>query len=200
MRGGPTVSCIVFDGAVDVQSGSPQSYELRAGMKRVWNIGGTAESAVSREEIEQTAALYARLDSVKSIAAGGQPSREERAELEAAYVRVFRTPADATARLDLAAQQANLKITGDAVYQLRQAERLVSAVDNRQKARVSLTRAVILEKTGDRNGAAEEIRKAQQADPAVFNRAELSRYRIDPATIQVISPTIRIENFEGDVR
>src|SRR6185295_2368107 len=162
---GSTLWCAVLDGEVEVrgQSGDPSG--LKGGSKKVWSPAGIHEQNLSSDDIKGSSVLYARMDAVKATMAGVKTTASTIADLETSYRRVFQAPADAEARIELAAMQTNLKVAAGAIYQLDRAEKLTPSTDKAQLARVSAIRSVTYKESGDSSKAAEEAAKAQKIDP-----------------------------------
>jgi tetratricopeptide (TPR) repeat protein len=129
------------------------------------------------------------MDVVKARMAGAQTSPTTVADLESSYLRVFQTPSDGEARVDLAAKQTNLKVASSAIYQLDRAEKLTPVNDKAQLARIAAIQSVTYQESGDSKKAAEQAAKAQKIDPNVLKAGNLAKYKIDPSRIPTARPS-----------
>ncbi|HBL31845.1 MAG TPA: hypothetical protein DD490_33905 [Acidobacteria bacterium] len=122
--GGPNYRILVFEGEVELKG-----YDLRRVVSTSRSLRFTraavpAETqAVTPEEIQRWAGLYARFDLAKAEAAGIQWNDEHGGATEAALTRlhaaVLQDPAAARPRLTLAKEQARLKVGDEALYNLQ---------------------------------------------------------------------------------
>ena len=186
---GPTVWCAVLDGEVDVTGDDLDTSRLKVGLRQSWAPAGEKIENVTADDIKGTAALYARMDVAKARMAGAQTAPSTVSDLETSYLRVFQTPSDSEARVDLAAKQTNLKVTSSAIYQLGRAEKLTPANDKAQLARIAAIQSVTYQESGDSKKAAEQAAKAQKIDPNVLKAGNLAKYKIDPARIPAARPS-----------
>ena len=186
---GPTVWCTVLDGEVDVTGDDLDTSRLKVGLRQAWAPAGERIENVTADDIKGTAALYARMDTVKARMAGAATTPSTITDLETSYLRVFQTPSDSEARIDLAAKQTNLKVTSGAIYQLDRAEKLTPVKDKAQLARIAAIQSVAYQESGDSKKAAEQAAKAQKIDPNVLNAENLAKYKIDPTRIPVARPS-----------
>jgi hypothetical protein len=181
---GATMWCSVFDGEVEVREASGERARVPVGSKLGWKEEAGIPQSLSSDEIRGTAELYARMDVIKAALAGAQSTPTAAADLDASYVRVFGTPNDAEARIELAARETNLKLHSGAFYQLDRAEKL-AAKDKPQLARIAAVRSVVYQESGQTQKAEEEAIRATKIDPNLLKTGGLTRYNIDLKRIPI---------------
>ncbi len=119
---GPDQDLSVFEGKVTVRSGAIDD-EVETG--RTWRHTGGERvwGEVTEAKAERTAALFARMDVAKSVAAGEEVGDKEKSydELRTLHLAVLTKPTDTGNRVKLAKAQLEYKRDDSAAYHLKRA-------------------------------------------------------------------------------
>lgn len=189
--------CVVYEGQVDVKYGSHSRLKLSGGQKSAWQRGQRVRRAqVQKKDVERVAALYARLDASKARLPtvrdpeDGTPlspravRQDAYKELSSLYQQVLERPQDSEARLNLAVRQLNYSNNDEAFYHAKQAEG--RAKNKTEKAYIALTQAALYSEMGDEQRASQQLRRARELDPKIFNLRELKAGKIDKKDLELL--------------
>ena len=176
----PGAEALVYEGAAECQA-SPQGRKLNVGPgeKMLLGEGKWIRSTITPRDIERGANLFARLDIAKSRAFSGSIRNPQAAyaSLKAIYSTVLRRPSDSEARTQLAIQQVNLKLPANALYHLNKIDE--SALQGRQRAVISVTRAFAYQELGQVEKAEQHFNRAKQIDPEAVESFRLREHKFD---------------------
>jgi hypothetical protein len=134
------LSCIVFDGAVQVMSG--RGLRAEAGSKLLWWTGReVVMESNARADLERSAEVYTRFDLAAAESQGVriQSRRAAYEELKALHLAVLANPADTSRRVALAQRQIQYRATDQAVYNLKR----VNVTDEAALRRYNIDPAVL---------------------------------------------------------
>lgn len=196
---GPVQEFIVFEGAVEVISPTPQ-FIFRRPRRYTARLGGTSVSAgqkvvldssafpfpaikkIDGEDIAKSASVYAKIDTAKAMMRKKVDPYETYANLAGRYTAVFSDPTNANKRIQLAVDQVNLDVNRDAFYQLQKAEQFTPPEQNRTRATIAVTRGAAFAQTGDTEAAKKEIQKARVLDASILEEENLRTFRFNEKT------------------
>ena len=179
-----TVACVVFEGEVEVQNLATGGVRpLGTQMAASWKGGVLQQYGVpiSPTDLSSTARLYARAETARARALDvpvANPAVLQR-DLEARHLAVLSEPQNLTARIDLAALQARVRLTAPALYQLGVAERHATQPDH--AASIAATRWVVYKQDRREEEATREAEKLRTIDPARYKLLQQIEAQTSPA-------------------
>lgn len=164
-----TVACLVFEGEVEVRNlGTGVVRPLTTLTQASWRSGALQHygTPIESAELSATARVYARGDLARARALGyvAASAATARREMEQRHAAVLTSPRDQSARIALAAAQAQMRLARPALYQLDLAETL-GPTPPTDAAVVAATRWVAYKQIGRESEAAREAEKLRTLDP-----------------------------------
>ncbi|UCG58130.1 MAG: hypothetical protein JSU70_01225 [Phycisphaerales bacterium] len=187
----------VYEGRVSVHRLGRGS-SLEAGRKMVLRRVEQTIVALKAADFKHAAAVYAKIDTVRSRVASEAREARDKAykELEAWYVHVLQKPLDRTGHRNLAVAQLNLQVPARALYSLNRA--ISPDSKPREAAVVDLLKGVAFEQLGAVTSAERFYERAAEKDPSAVKEATLKVLNIGPQLVRslpgvIVRPSIIVE-------